>query len=84
MTTATLDRPALLRRGLLLEYLTVGSNIAEGLIGVTDGARTWTAAAYPGSAFAIATTGDGSIVAVVSRETEFFRSSDGGATWPDA
>jgi len=29
------DRPALLRRGLRLEYLTVGWNIAEGLIAVT-------------------------------------------------
>ena len=47
-----------------------------------DGARTWTATAYQGSAFAIATTADGRTVGVVSRETDFFRSSDGGATWP--
>ena len=47
-----------------------------------DGGRTWTATAYQESAFAIATTADGKTVGVVSRETDFFRSSDGGATWP--
>jgi divalent metal cation (Fe/Co/Zn/Cd) transporter len=35
--TATLSRPALLRRGLLLEYLTVGWNIAEGIIAIAAG-----------------------------------------------
>lgn len=39
MTEAALiSRPALLRRGLLLEYLTVGWNIAEGVIAVGAGA----------------------------------------------
>lgn len=55
---------------------------ARGLFRSADGAQTWNATAYGGSAFAIATTGDGSVVAVVSRETEFFRSPNGGATWP--
>jgi cation diffusion facilitator family transporter len=32
-----LDRPALLRRGLLLEYLTVGYNLIEGVIAVGAG-----------------------------------------------
>jgi photosystem II stability/assembly factor-like uncharacterized protein len=46
-----------------------------------DGGRTWTETTYGGSAFAVATTADGKIVAVVSRETEFFRSTDSGTTW---
>ena len=54
----------------------------DALLRSTDGGRTWTTTAYIGSAFAIATTADGEMVAVVNRETEFFRSSDGGATWP--
>lgn len=36
-TTVALDRGALLRRGLRLEYLTVGWNVAEGLIAVGAG-----------------------------------------------
>jgi photosystem II stability/assembly factor-like uncharacterized protein len=47
-----------------------------------DGGRSWRATGYSGSAFAIATTADGRTVAVVSRETEFFRSSDAGTNWP--
>ncbi len=35
--TATLSRPALLRRGLLLEYLTVGWNIVEGIVAIAAG-----------------------------------------------
>jgi cation diffusion facilitator family transporter len=37
MSDLTLTRPGLLRRGLQLEYLTVGWNIAEGLIAVGAG-----------------------------------------------
>jgi divalent metal cation (Fe/Co/Zn/Cd) transporter len=36
--TATLSRPTLLRRGLLLEYLTVGWNIVEGIVAIAAGA----------------------------------------------
>ena len=53
----------------------------DGLFRSADGGLTWAATGYDGSAFAIATTADGKTVAVVSRETEFFRSSDGGASW---
>ncbi len=54
----------------------------DGLLRSADGGRTWAKTAYEGSAFAIATSGDGQMVAVVSRETDFFRSPDGGASWP--
>ena len=54
----------------------------DGLFRSDDGGRTWSPTAYRGSAFAIATTADGNTVALVSRETEFFRSSDGGSSWP--
>jgi photosystem II stability/assembly factor-like uncharacterized protein len=54
----------------------------DGLFRSSDGGRTWSPTAYRGSAFAIATTPDGNTVAVVSRETEFFRSADQGSTWP--
>lgn len=47
-----------------------------------DGGRSWGATGYSGSAFAIAATADGRTVAVVSRETDYFRSLDGGMTWP--
>ncbi len=54
----------------------------DGLYRSSDGGRTWAKTAYVGSAFAIATSSDGQAVAVVSRETQFFRSSDGGISWP--
>lgn len=45
-----------------------------------DAGRTWTATTYRGSVFALAAiTGS---VALVSQETEFFRSDDGGQTFP--
>ena len=54
----------------------------EGLFRSGDGGRSWGATGYPGSAFAVATSRDGQTVAVVSQETQFFRSKDGGQTWP--
>lgn len=54
----------------------------QGLWRSIDGAQTWTATGYTSSAFALATTGDGRTVAVVSSDTAFFRSRDGGETWP--
>ena len=54
----------------------------DGLYRSADGGRSWAKTAYAGSAFAIATSSDGRLVAVVSRETQFFRSSDGGVSWP--
>lgn len=54
----------------------------RGLWRSQDGGRTWTPTSYAGSAFAVATTDGGQTVAVVSREAAFFRSADGGASWP--
>ncbi|HSW42766.1 MAG TPA: hypothetical protein VLM76_09680 [Patescibacteria group bacterium] len=54
----------------------------DGLFRSGDGGRTWSATGYTSSAFAVATTPDGQSVGVVSQATEFFRSSDSGATWP--
>jgi photosystem II stability/assembly factor-like uncharacterized protein len=65
-----------------LDGRTIYAGAPDGLFRSDDGGRTWSATAYRGSAFAIATTADGNTVAVVSRETEFFRSSDRGSTWP--
>ena len=61
---------------------TIYAGAPDGLFRSDDGGRTWSPTGYRGSAFAIATTADGVTVALVSRETEFFRSADRGATWP--
>lgn len=54
----------------------------DGLFRSGDSGHSWAKTGYGGSALAIATSADGQTVAVVSQETEFFRSPDGGATWP--
>ncbi len=61
---------------------TLYAGAGDGLFRSDDGGDAWTKTGYKGSAFAVATTPDGRTVAVVSRQTEFFRSSDQGATWP--
>ena len=61
---------------------TIYAGAPDGLFRSDDGGRTWLSTGYVGSAFAVATSTDGRVVAVVSRETEVFRSSDRGATWP--
>lgn len=55
---------------------------SDGLFRSGDGGRSWTKTGLAGSALALATSPDGAIVVVVSRGTDFFRSPDGGATWP--
>lgn len=52
-----------------------------GLFRSRDGGLSWSATPYSGSTYAVATP-DGQVVAVVSREAEFFRSADGGSSWP--
>ncbi len=54
----------------------------DGLFRSADGGRSWSKTGYRGSAFAIASSADGQVVALVSREKEFFRSTDAGVTWP--
>jgi len=61
---------------------TIYAGASNGLFRSDDDGRSWSATGYRGSAFATATTPDGATVAVVSRETQFFRSSDRGSTWP--
>lgn len=61
---------------------TIYAGSPDGLFRSDDGGRSWSATGYRGSAFAIATTADGATVAVVSQQTEFFRSADRGSTWP--
>lgn len=61
---------------------TVYAGAPDGLFRSDDGGRSWSPTAYHGSVFAVATTPDGQTVALVSQETEFFRSPDRGATWP--
>ena len=60
----------------------VYAGASDGLFRSGDGGRLWAKTGYGGSAFAVATSADGQVVALVSRATEFFRSSDSGATWP--
>lgn len=54
----------------------------DGLFRSDDAGRTWTQTGFIGAPFAIATSTDGQTVAVVARTTDFFRSADGGASWP--
>lgn len=61
---------------------TIFAGSPRGLVRSIDGGGTWTPTAYRGSAFAAAVAPDGRTVAVVSRETDFYRSPDGGASWP--
>lgn len=54
-----------------------------GLMRSTDGGKTWQRTAFTGTALTVAVARtDPRIVAVVDDETRFFRSHDGGASWP--
>lgn len=54
----------------------------DGLFRSDDAGRSWSITTLTDAPFAVATSPDGSVVAVVARTTEFFRSSDRGRTWP--
>lgn len=54
----------------------------EGLARSEDGGASWSKLPFGAQAFAIAVTASGRSIAVVASTTEFFRSDDGGRTWP--
>lgn len=54
----------------------------SGLARSSDGGRTWSELPFAGQPAAVAVASDGRTVAVVTRTTEFYRSDDGGSTWP--
>ena len=62
---------------------TLYAGTAEGLSRSTDGGRSWSATALETVSITVAVyPADPNVVAVVDDETRFFRSSDGGQTWP--
>lgn len=54
----------------------------DGLARSDDGGASWSRLPFKGQAFAIALANGGRTVAIVTATTEFFRSEDGGHTWP--
>lgn len=60
----------------------VALGISDGLLRSEDAGATWTTIPLPGPVFAIALSDDGRTIAAVTRTTDFFRSEDGGRTWP--
>lgn len=56
--------------------------VSEGLLRSEDAGATWTKIPLPAPAFAIALSDDGGTIAVVTKTTDFYRSHDGGRTWP--
>jgi photosystem II stability/assembly factor-like uncharacterized protein len=55
----------------------------DGLQRSTDGGQSWSATGLSNVAVTIAVApGDADAVAVVDDQTRFYRSSDGGETWP--
>ncbi len=54
----------------------------DGLARSDDGGASWSKLPFEGKPFAVAVTNDGRTIAVVTRATDFFRSDDGGRTWP--
>ena len=54
----------------------------DGLARSDNGGLSWSRLAFSGSPAAVAVTAQGRTVGVVTRSTEFFRSDDGGNSWP--
>ncbi len=54
----------------------------DGLARSDDGGASWSKLPFEGQPFAVAVTAGGRTIALVTRATEFFRSDDGGRTWP--
>jgi len=61
---------------------TIYAGSPDGLFRSIDGGFNWLETTYRGSAFAVATTANGNVVAVVNRQSQIFRSDDGGTNWP--
>jgi photosystem II stability/assembly factor-like uncharacterized protein len=55
---------------------------ANALLRSEDGGASWAHISFPGSPFAIALSADGQTIALVTQSTDFYRSNDGGRTWP--
>ena len=53
-----------------------------GLARSDDGGAAWSKLAFDGEPAAIAATAGGRTIAVVTRSTDYFRSDDGGRSWP--
>jgi len=53
-----------------------------GLARSVDGGATWSVLPFDGKPAAIAVTAQGQSIGIVTQSTEFFRSDDGGQTWP--
>ena len=53
-----------------------------GLARSVDGGATWSGLPFDGKPAAIAVTAQGQTIGIVTQSTEFFRSDDGGQTWP--
>ena len=54
----------------------------DGIYRSDDRGGSWRKLPFIGSAFAVAMSAGGREIAVVTKETQFFRSHDGGETWP--
>ena len=54
----------------------------DGLARSNDGGATWAKLPFEDQAFAVAVTAGGQTIGVVTRSTDFYRSDDGGRTWP--
>ena len=61
---------------------TVLLGTANGLMRSDDGGASWSTVPFPGSPFAIAVSPDGRTIALITKWTDFYRSDDGGPTWP--
>lgn len=53
-----------------------------GLARSDDGGARWSMLPFDGQPFAVAVTTGGRTIGVVTRQAAFFRSGDGGSTWP--
>jgi photosystem II stability/assembly factor-like uncharacterized protein len=60
----------------------VALGVSDGMLRSEDGGSTWATIELPSPAFAITLADDGRTTAVVTKATDFYRSNDGGRSWP--